>query len=131
VARGGPCASTFFTLYIYYSTLTQKKQPYFFYFLFYLEVGIGSPTCYNVCMSKTTNTEITIHSVAQDACNILWAVCEDYDLRMAVLSALNGMQGDYGDDVATPANAFIKFMHDWNNNESYKTNYETWLGDYV
>lgn len=123
---------TFSTLYIYYSTLRQKKQPYFFIFYFTLEVGSSSITCYNVCMSKTTTTpESTIHSVAQDACNILWAVCEDSDLRNAVLSALHGLDTDYGDDVATPANAFIKFMHDWNNNESYKTNYETWLGDYV
>ena len=81
--------------------------------------------------NNTTTTENTIYSVAQDACNILWAVCEDSDLRNVVLSALHGLDTDYGDDVTEPAMAFIKFMHDWNNNDNYKTNYETWLGDYV
>jgi hypothetical protein len=71
-----------------------------------------------------------VHVLAHDACELMWAVCEDGDIRESVLNALHSMRDVYSEDIATPALMFVKYLHEWNN-DGMTTNYNRWPNAYA
>jgi hypothetical protein len=71
-----------------------------------------------------------VQVLAHDACELMWAVCEDGDIRESVLNALHSMRDVYSEDIATPTLMFVKYLHEWNN-DGITTDYATWPNAYA